>query len=89
MARQHGPASEECRAVFARLSEYIDGELQADLCTRLEGHMDDCPPCQAFLESIRRTVRLLHEVEAPPLPEEIRRSVREAYRRYRREVGGD
>lgn len=79
----HGPKGGGCRAVFERLSEYIDGELADDLCSHIDGHMDDCPRCREFLDSLRRTVRLVEGIDAPPMPDEIRRAVLDAYRRYR------
>ena len=86
MSGRHAAGKPDCRMIFERLSEYIDGELPRDLCSRIDGHLDDCPPCKAFLASLERTVRLVERVENPRLPDEIRRSVREAYARYRRDV---
>ena len=83
MTAEHRHGAGECREIFARLSEYLDDELEADLCVDLEGHMADCPPCQAFLESLRRTVRLTEGVERPTLPDEVRRRVVEAYKKMR------
>jgi len=83
MTAEHRHGEGECHEMFARLSEYLDGELSPDFCTQLEGHLADCPPCQAFLESLRRTVRLTEQVSAPPLPEEVRRRVREAFAKMR------
>ncbi len=71
----HGSGSKECREIFARLSDYVDDELPRELCDGLERHLQDCPPCQAFLESLRRTVRWIEEVEAPPLPGDVRRRI--------------
>lgn len=81
-ARHGGP---ECRELFARLSEYIDGELDTSLCAETEAHLGDCPPCRSFLESLRRTVTLLNRLPSEQLPEEIRREVRGAVDRYRQE----
>ena len=75
----------QCKEIFAKLSEYLDGELPEDLCERIEGHMDDCPPCQAFLDSLRKTVLLVGEEEPPAMPEDVRRSVIEAWNRCRDE----
>ena len=79
MSAAHRPGSRECRDIFARLSEYIDGELDVDLCSRLEEHMDDCPPCLAFLESLRRTVGLTRQLPDQELPDELRQQLVEAY----------
>ncbi len=83
----HDHGSENCREIFARLSEYLDDELEAALCNEMKGHLDGCEPCKVFLESLRRTVRLVEGVEAAPLPQTIRQEVRDAYERLQRERG--
>jgi predicted anti-sigma-YlaC factor YlaD len=73
----------DCRRVFERLSEYLDGELTEELRRRIEGHMDGCRPCRLFLESLERTVRLIGASDAPPMPDDVRRAVHEAWKRCR------
>lgn len=77
-----------CREIFERLSEYLDDELPPDICEHIEEHMDGCAPCEAFLESLRRTVRHVAAVDAPAMPDELREAVSRAYARYREETGG-
>lgn len=66
-----------CREMFERLSEYIDGELDEKLCECFDEHLQDCEPCQRFIATLRRTVELYREsgVDSPPQslfsPEEI------------------
>ncbi len=81
MSSSHSHGSPECHEIFARLSEYIDGELDPDICAQLETHMDDCPPCEAFLESLRRTVSLTRELPAQELPDGLKRELLESYRK--------
>jgi len=83
VSAEHRHGREQCKQIFARLSEYLDGELPENLCERIEGHLDGCPPCQAFLRSLERTVRWVENLEAPQLPEEVRRAVHEAWERCR------
>ena len=85
MSGEHRHDSRQCKQIFARLSEYLDGELPDDLCEQNDGHMEDCPPCQAFLKSLERTVRLVEDQQEPRMPDEVRQSVREAWKRYRDE----
>ena len=81
-AGPHRP-SEECRRIFALLSEYLDAELPPDTCEEIEAHLSDCPPCLEFLESLRRTVELCRSfrpAEMPrPLSEEVGMELRELY----------
>jgi RNA polymerase sigma-70 factor (ECF subfamily) len=51
------PRTRHCREMFAALSDFMDEELPADMCEKLERHMDGCSPCEAFLESLRETVK--------------------------------
>jgi RNA polymerase sigma-70 factor (ECF subfamily) len=78
---QHGGRS--CREMFARLSEYMDGELPEDICDRIDTHMEDCPPCRGFLESLRRTVRFIRSSGAEELPEDLKRELLSAAARLR------
>jgi anti-sigma factor RsiW len=83
MSAAHRHGGESCRELFERLSEYLDGELPADLCGRMDEHMGDCQPCQRFLESLRRTVRLVDSESGDTLPEAARRDLLAAARRLR------
>lgn len=85
-AHEHGPG---CRDLAARLSEYLDHEIDPGACAEIEGHLDDCPPCRDFLESLRRTVGLVREgaPSAESIPDDVKKRIVEAYRRVRSERG--
>ncbi len=78
--------NEECQQVFARLSEYLDGELPPDLCEQMEDHINGCAPCVEFVESLKKTIELtrgLDLAEKPqPLPPESRDRIRAAYQSW-------
>jgi len=69
--------------MFSRLSEYLDGELDPEICTGIDDHMADCPPCQAFLQSLRRTVDLTRDLPDQEIPDDMVRELVEAYRKTR------
>jgi anti-sigma factor (TIGR02949 family) len=77
--------TDECRNLFALLSEYLDDELPPDTCEHIRAHIAGCPPCVEFVNSLQRSVELLHghrSGEAPgPLPQAVREDLRMAYRR--------
>ena len=73
-----------CREIFARLSEYLDRDLDPALCEHIEEHLDGCPPCLAFLASLRATVALLGETEPIELPEAVRIEILDRFARLRR-----
>jgi len=55
----------DCKEIFDRLSEYIDRELDPNLCEEIEDHIKDCEPCVAFINTLRKTVELFNR-ELPP-----------------------
>jgi RNA polymerase sigma-70 factor (ECF subfamily) len=48
--------SGNCRRIFANLSDYLDGAMDATLCEELERHMAGCKPCVLFLNNLRSTI---------------------------------
>lgn len=73
----------DCREMFARLSEYLDGEVPPNLCEELARHLEGCTPCEAFARTLRRTVGLCRQLPPRPLPEHVRRELRALLRRER------
>jgi RNA polymerase sigma-70 factor, ECF subfamily len=45
-----------CRELFAALSDYLDEKLDDSMCEKMEAHMGDCRPCQAFLDTLEQTI---------------------------------
>lgn len=67
---QHSP---QCQQLLGSLSEYIDGELQAELCAALEAHLQECENCRVVVNTLRKTIELYKETSAPDeLPGAVR-----------------
>ena len=67
--------------VRGQLSEYLDGSLGESDRRRLEGHLASCPPCAAYLNTLRATVQALGTLPAPKAPASARRQILEQARR--------
>jgi anti-sigma factor RsiW len=65
-----------CRNLRDRITAYVDGDLAAVDCRRIERHCRECPECAAFVEGLRRTIGLCREAGRAPLPEAVRASAR-------------
>ena len=78
----HDP--ENCKEVFAMLSEFLDLELPAGDCERIEEHLAGCPPCVEFINSLRKSVDLCRgydpDVRPSPLSAEARSQLEKAWR---------
>lgn len=67
-----------CIAMFEKLSEYIDKELDELTCKDIEAHMEHCPPCQVCLGTLKRTINLCKQMEEKPVSETLSFRLRDA-----------
>lgn len=78
-------AHENCKEIFALLSEHLDAELPQASCEEIEKHLAGCPPCLEFLESLKRTVGLCRGYNAGVQPRRLSETataeLRAAYQR--------
>jgi anti-sigma factor (TIGR02949 family) len=62
-----------CRHLLGSLSEYVDGELDDELCSLLEQHLEECEDCRIVVDTLRKTVYLYREsTQDETIPSEIR-----------------
>lgn len=57
-----------CIHVWREISNYIDGEIDPELCGRMEQHFRGCEHCSAILDGARNIVRLVGDGRAFNLP---------------------
>ena len=65
-----------CVSGVARLMDYLEGVLPADLHAALDEHVAGCPRCAAFVASYLATPRILREASAVSLPADVEASLR-------------
>lgn len=62
-----------CRHLLASLSDYVDGELEDELCEEIERHMSGCENCQIVVDTLRKTIYLYRSTSTPPeVPADVR-----------------
>lgn len=62
-----------CQNLLATISDFVDGELPADLCSELEKHLAECENCRIVVNTMRKTIELYQECESEKyLPEDAR-----------------
>ena len=66
-----GSHGEDCKELFAQLSEYLDEELTPEARREMEDHLCGCPPCVDFLGSLRRTIELCRKFEPDGSPQPL------------------
>jgi len=70
----------ECRAILAKISAYLDGELETTACDAIEQHCQGCASCAALVKGLRETVGLCRAAASIPLPEPVRQRARDSVR---------
>ena len=75
----------DCLKVFELLSQYLDRELPEMDCNEVRRHVQDCPPCIEFLDSLEESIRLCRDYRPPeepsPLDDAQKDELAEAFRR--------
>jgi anti-sigma factor RsiW len=72
---EHVHNHEDCKKYLTLLSDYADGELDQDLCDMLEQHMAECEDCTIVVNTLKRTIDLVHmstDEQEPALPDDVR-----------------
>ncbi len=84
--RKANGGARSCKSLFARLSDYLDHELDPETCAKLEAHLDGCAPCKVYLASLEETVRRCKQQCSEELRTKInsdlRELVKQAYARF-------
>lgn len=55
----------ECRELFANLSDYMDGRVEAPTCDQMRKHIEACPACVAFLRDLRTAIDRCRSLDIP------------------------
>jgi anti-sigma factor RsiW len=53
------------RQIFKNVCDFIDDELDEATCEKLKKHLTACPRCRIYVDSVRKTIMLYQEKDAP------------------------
>lgn len=70
--------SATCPDIARILSQYLEGEISASTCERMEEHVQGCAACGGVCESLRKVLGACRAYGATPVPSEVRQAVRRA-----------
>jgi anti-sigma factor RsiW len=69
-----------CRELVELVTDYFDDALSPAARERFEEHVLSCPPCRAYLEQMRQTIRLLGRIPEETLPPQAEEALLAAFR---------
>ena len=64
-----------CHDVLNHICEELDTRLTSAKCRELKRHLEQCPNCTAYLDSLRKTIRLYSSAPNPRLPRKARKQL--------------
>jgi predicted anti-sigma-YlaC factor YlaD len=63
----------DCKRLWEFLSDYIDGDLNDELCHKIEEHMACCEDCRVVVDTTHKTIRLCHcDADDVDIPNDVR-----------------
>jgi len=66
-----------CKDAIAVLADFLDETLPWEAAGALEAHLRDCVPCRAYLNTYRKTCRLVARAGRTPMPPELKTRLRQ------------
>lgn len=65
----------KCSEVAKHVQEHLDYRLSQAEHRKLKEHLDNCPNCTVYLDSLKKTVRLYRQYPDPKIPNKVRKKL--------------
>jgi anti-sigma factor RsiW len=73
-----------CKEVVELVTEYLTGAMPDAERARFDAHLSACDPCAEYLRQMRTTVALSGRLDEGALPDDVKRDLIDAFRRWRK-----
>ena len=60
-----------CKDFLSELSDYLDEKTDAEIRTKLERHMAECPNCFVITDTTKKTIRVYKGMKECTVPEDV------------------
>jgi anti-sigma factor RsiW len=67
-----------CTDFLAKLTDYFDGEIEADLLTEVKQHLGTCHHCEVVVDTTRKTIDVYRHHQPYEFPQDLSDRMREA-----------
>ena len=72
------PSGSTCPDVLMLFSQHLEGEIDPNVCAKMEAHLAGCRYCQGACASLKRTLAVCRQLPTPAVPASLAASVRAA-----------
>ena len=70
-----------CKDFLRELSDFLDENLDAEIRTKLEQHMTECPNCWVIADTTRKTIKIYKGMDPYPIPSDVEERLMKALER--------
>ena len=70
-----------CKDFLGELSDYLDESIDAELRSKLERHITECPNCWVIADTTRKTIQIYKGMEPYPIPPDVESRLMQALER--------
>jgi anti-sigma factor RsiW len=70
-----------CKDFLSELSDYLDENLDAEVRSKLEKHMTECPNCWVIADTTRKTIKIYKGMEQYSIPADVESRLMKALER--------
>lgn len=70
----------DCGRLKELLPDYLDPDLQDQVCVEVRAHLEECEDCRVFVKTVETTIVLYKERPHHEVPEEVRIDLRNLIR---------
>ena len=65
----------DCKEAYRHICENLDHDINSRQCRQIKRHLEGCPDCRAYLETLRKTVTLYRVAPEPELSSSIKKKL--------------
>lgn len=80
---RHAATEMTCQELVELVTEYLDGTLPESERSRFDAHVRTCSGCEAYIEQMRVTIRLLGKLSEESISAEARRDLLATFRTWK------
>ena len=73
-----------CKEVVELITDYLEGALLPEKRAQLEEHVAGCPGCRNYIEQVRLTIVMLHNLAQEPVFPETKEDLLKVFRQWKK-----
>ncbi len=73
----------KCTQALRYICDNLDAQIDSPKCREIRRHLEECPDCSAYLDSMKKTVDLYRRFSVAPVPKTVHRVLQESLKKER------